>query len=183
MSRIFFYKKFSFQMIAAVTVTFMFLNALLPLNLSSVETEAIHYPFRLMTSLENATYNLREPINIPLYLENIGNENVTLEYPTAKHFDFVIYDKNFNQIYRLGENRGFVAIWLPPRNMEPGETINATLTWYQETGWEVISRVGQPDFEIRYYWAEPSNYYVIGIFTSATYDINIQTPAMRITII
>jgi hypothetical protein len=164
-------------MVIAVTAIFMLLNAFLPLNFSHLKTETTYYPFKLTMSLEKITYSLREPINIILYLENIGNESVTLEYPSPSHFDSIICDENFNQVYGLGEHRGWVTLWLPPHEIEPGETINTTLTWYQEVGFKRV----EPGV-IYYYWAKPGIYYVTGIFTSATYNVTLNTPAIRITI-
>lgn len=168
--------KSPFQMITAVTVIFMLLNAFLPLNFSPVKAEATQYPFKLITSLENTTYRLGEPINVTLCLENIGNESLTLEHPSQ--FDFIICDENFNQVYKWGEHHGFVGLWLPPHKIEPGEIISTTSTWYQEVGFKRV----EPGV-IHYYWAKPSTYYVTGVFTSATYNVTLNTPAIRITII
>jgi hypothetical protein len=171
--------KYPFQMIAAVTVAFMFLNAFLPLN-SSPSAETTQYPFKLTTTLGKVTYKLREPVNITLSLKNIGNENATVR--SVPHpFDFIVYDENFIKVYRFGEDHGYTAIYRPPHTMTPKETINGKLTWHQSIGFEVIGRVGQPDFKIIYHWAKPGSYYIIGVFT--TYNVTVQTPPIRITII
>lgn len=167
------------QMIAAVTVAFMFLNAFLPLN-SSLSAETTQYPFKLTTTLGKAAYKLREPVNITLSLKNIGNENTTVR-PIPYPFDVIVYDENFIKVYRLGENRVYDTMRHPPYTMTPEETINDTLTWHQSIGFEVIGSVGQPGFKIIYHWAKPGSYYIIGVFT--TYNVTLQTPPIRIIII
>jgi hypothetical protein len=162
-------------------MVFALLNAFLPLSIS-LQAQRTRYPFKLSTTIEKTTYQLREPINITLRLENVGSENVTLEYQFTL-FDFIIYDENFRQIYRWGKYVGSIGIWLPPYKMKPGGNFNTTLTWYQSVGFEVIGDVGAPDFEIRYYWAEPGKYYLTGIFADYHGEFRLQTPAVRITII
>jgi len=167
------------QMVTAVTIMFMFLNAFLPLN-SSLIAETTQYPFKLTTTLGKPAYKLREPINITPSLKNIGNENATVR-SVPNPFDFIVYDENFIKVYRYGENHGYATMYYPPYTMTPEETINDTLTWHQSIGFEVIGRVGQPDFKIIYHWAKPGSYYIIGVFT--TYNATLQTPPIRITII
>lgn len=167
------------QMVTAVTITCMVLTAFLPINLLSIETEAIQYPFKLTTRLEKTTYNLREPVNIKFSIENIANENATINLVPSP-FDFIVYDENFVKVYREAENVGYDTVYHPPHIIKPGEALNITEIWYQNTSWKSFSAIGTPDFEIRYYWAEPGNYYVTGIFY---YITEIKTPPIRITII
>jgi hypothetical protein len=156
-----FLTKSAFQTSAVTSVmALVILNAFLPLNFS-LQAETTQYPFKLTTILEKTTYQLREPINITLCLENIGNENVTLHYPSNLR-DIIVYDENFNKIYGYSEDRLYPDIYHARYVIKPGEVINFPETWHQS--------------------AEPGNYYVTGIFTSA-YRIMLQTPAVRITII
>jgi hypothetical protein len=166
--------------IIASVMVFILLNAFVPLDFSA-QAEAIEYPFKLTTTLEKTTYKLREPVNITLCLENIGNENITLQFAIDRE-DFIVYDENFIQVYRLDEDRGYVTVYLPPHIMKPGETSNFTLTWYQSTGWETSGTIGTPDFEIIYHWAKPGTYYITGVFISGTNNVTLQTPPIRITI-
>lgn len=164
------------QMVITATTIFMFLNAFLPLNFSSFEAGATQYPFKLTISLEKTSYKLKEPINITLYMQNIGEESIFLRHP--KQFDFIVYDDVFNKVYKLGEHSGWVALWQPPIEVEPGEIVNTTRTWYQDIGFERV----EPGL-IHYYWAKPGTYFVTGVFSSATYNVTLETPAIRITII
>jgi hypothetical protein len=171
--------KSPYQTIIAVTVTFILLNAFFPLPF---QAESTQYPFKLTITLEKTTYKLREHVYIKFYLKNIANENLTIQFPWQEIDDFIVYDENFVKVYRLNEERVFADVLNPPRTMKPGETLNWTLTWYQSTGWEVLGTVGNPDFEIRYYWAEPGVYYIVGIFESETYTVTVRTPPLMITI-
>lgn len=169
-----------YQTVVAVTVVCMFLNVFFPLNFS-LSAEATQYPLKLTITIEKTTYQLKEPVNITLSLTNIGNENVTIQFPRDRD-DFIVYDENFIKVYREAENAVYDAAVHPPHIMKPGETGNFKLTWYQSTGWEVVGRVGQPDFKIIHYWAEPGVYYIVGVFISSTYNLTLQTPPIRITI-
>lgn len=163
-------------MIAGVAIIFMFLNAFLPLNFSPVEAEATEYPFKLTIALEKTTYQLREPVEAILYLQNIANEDVTYRHPSQ--LDLVVYDARFHQVFRWGEWHGWILMWVPPQKIEPGEIRNFTLTWYQEVGFE---RIEQGVYNK--YWAQPGTYYVLGFFSSYTYSLELETPAIRFRIV
>lgn len=170
-----FLTKYPFQTtVIASVVAFMLLNAFVPLNFSA-QAETTKYPFKLTLALEKTTYKLREPINLTLHLQNIGEQSVLTD---LREFDSIIYDENLNEIYRWSKDHGWIANVPPATEIEPWKILNVTyMTWYQSIG---FTRVGPG--EIEYYWAKPGAYYVTGLFYSYYYNVTLETPAIRITI-
>lgn len=170
------------QMVTAATITFMLLNALLPLNFSPVEAETTEYPFKLTIALEKTAYRLRETVNVTWILTNIGEENVTLYHSRDHICDFIVLDENFNQVYWRKLHFGQFPVISPYPPIAPGDNMTYTGFWSQiydeiEVNFEVSPWV------IKFDQVLPGTYYVSGIFESPTYDIKLETPPLRITII
>lgn len=169
--------KSPFQMVTWVTITFMLLNAFLPLNLSSVEAEATEYPFKLIITLEKTTYKLTELVNATWTLMNIGEENVTLYHSADTLFDFVVYDEDFIHVFRYRSEWGIPMVYHPFAPIPPGHRITLTGFWDQ-----IYDGSGNVKQELWHKEVPPGTYYVSGIFSSATYNVKLRTPAIRITV-
>ena len=177
-SGMFSHKKYSFQMIAAVTVTFMFLNALLPLNFLSVGAEATEYPFKLVMTLDRTTYKLGDLVNVTWILINVGEENVTLYYSVDHLLDFVVYDANFIRVYRYRSQWGGVLGILPLAPIPPGDRMTLTGSWEQ-----TYDSSGKVRPELWHKKVPPGIYHIAGIFRSGTYNVTLTTSVIRIAII
>ena len=162
------YRTFSVKsplhIIAGVAIIFMFLNAFLPLP---VETEATEYPFKLTIALEKTMYKFGELISVTWILTNIGEENITLYHSADSALDFIVYNENFNHVYR--HDRLVPSIWFPFNPIPPSS--NWTLTEFWDPIYDVSGN------------APPGIYYLSGIFSSTTYRITLQTPAIRFRIV
>ena len=165
------------HMIAGIAIIFMFLNAFLPLNFSPVEAEATEYPFKLTIALEKTTYNLGELINVTWTLINIGEENVTLYHSADTLFDFIVYDENFIHAFRYGSEWGTLTVYYPFAPIPPGDKRTLTGFWDQ-----IYDGSGNVRQELWHKEVPPGTYYVSGIFSSATYNVKLKTPAIRITV-
>ena len=171
------------QMVTAATITFMLLNALLPLNFSPVEAETTEYPFELTIALEKTAYRLGETVNVTWILTNIGEENVTLYHGRDHIRDFIVLDENFNQVYwrRLHVGRFLMILPYPP--IAPGDNMTCTGFWSQIYDEKEVN-FGVSPWVIKFNHVPPGTYYVSGIFESPTYDhIKLETPPIRITIL
>ncbi|MDH7476862.1 MAG: hypothetical protein QHH17_00570 [Candidatus Bathyarchaeota archaeon] len=175
--------KSPFQMVTMVTMTFILLNAFLPLNFSPVEAEATESPFKLIITLEKTTYKLTELVNVTWTLINIGEENKTL-YGAGTDFlgDFRVYDEDFNLVYQHSHYIGTITVYYPYPPIPPGGNVTCTETWEQiyddlEVNFETSPWI------IRLKHVPPGTYYISGYFWSPTYNITMETTPLRITII
>ena len=165
------------QLVTAVTIVFMFLNTFMPLNFSPIEAEATAYPFKLKITLEKTTYKPRELVNVTWILINIGEENITLYHSADILFDFIVYDEDFLHVFRYRSEVGIPMIYLPFTPLPPSHNWTVTECWdqtYDGSG-DVIPALWHKE-------VSPGIYYVTGFFSSSTYRIKLQTPAIRITI-
>jgi len=163
------------QMITAVTIIVMFLNTFLPLNFSPVKAEATEYPFKLKITLEKTTYKPRELVYVTWSLTNIGEENVTLY--SSDMFGFVIRDENFNHVYRKGSRVSMVLYPFPP--IAPGKNRTSTDVWRQVFDDQILK------LQNTYYVLKkvlPGTYYVSGYSWISTYNVELETPPVRITV-
>jgi len=163
------------QMVTAVTIVVMCLNTLLPLNLAPVEAEATEYPFKLKITLEKTTYKPGEQVNVTWTLTNIGEENITLY--SSDMLGFVIRDKDFNHVYRKGSRGLAVVIPYPP--IPPSENRTSTDVWRQVYDDRILK------LQNIYYVLKkvpPSTYYVSGYSWISTYNVELETPPVRITV-
>jgi len=170
--------KSSLQMVTAVTIVFMCLNAFLPLNLSSVEAEATAYPFKLKIILEKTAYKSRELVNVTGILTNIGEDNLTLYHSADIEFDFIVYDENFLHVFQYSNEWFIPAIYLPFPPIPPNNNVTLTGFWNQ-----IYDGSGKITPELWGKRVPSGTYYVTGFFLCTTYKLRIQTPAIRITII
>ena len=169
----------------ATAIIFMFLNAFLPLNFS-FQAEATKYPFKLAISLEKTTFKLGEPVNITWTLTNVGEENVVLYNSRDDPPDFLIVDENFIHIFRYRSYVGVLQVIYPIARIAPGDEISIKGTWKQIYDNQFMT-LPSPYYVSGYSWSPrkvpQGTYYVSGIFSSATYDVIIETPVIRITIL
>ncbi|HEY4674657.1 MAG TPA: BsuPI-related putative proteinase inhibitor [Candidatus Bathyarchaeia archaeon] len=167
-----------YSMIIGATIVFMFLNAFLPLNLSSVETEATQYPFKLAIALEKTTYRPGDLVNVTWTLTNLGEENVTLYNSRDDPLDFIVRDEDFNHVFRYRTYHGVFLIVGPVAQIAPNGNIIFAGTWEQIYDNVLESR--NPTMFMR---VLPGIYYVSGFFKSTTYNVAFETTPIRITII
>lgn len=165
------------QLVTGVTIVSMCLNIFLPLNFLSVETQATEYPLKLITTLEKTTYKPGERIKVTWTLINIGEENLTL-YTTRDRFDFVVYDENFIHVFQYGSYIFIAQIVLPWAPIPPNGNATATAFWKQ-----IYDGSENTIPELWLKKVPPGTYYLTGIFDSLTYDVQLQTPPIRITIV
>ena len=169
--------KSPFQIISAVTIALMFLNMFLPLNFTSVEAEATAYPFKLKMTLEKTAYKSRERVNVTCILLNIGEENITLYHSADFLFDFIVYDEDFLHVFRHRSVWGIPMVYYPFVPIPP--SANRTITGFWDQTYDGSGNVIP---ELWHKEVPPGTYYVTGLFSSSTYRIKLQTPAIRITI-
>ncbi|NIO38526.1 hypothetical protein GTO27_12640 [Candidatus Bathyarchaeota archaeon] len=164
------------QLVTAVTIVFMCLNTFLPLNFSPIEAEATEYPFKLKITLEKTTYKLGEPVNVTWTLTNIGEENVTL-YSSRDLSGFLVRDENFIHVYRQGNRVWLVIHPSPP--IATGENWTSTEVWRQVYDDQILK------LQNAYYVLKkvpPGTYYVSGYSWIPTYNIELETPAVRVSV-
>jgi len=178
LNRVFSVEKSSFEMILAATVAFMFLNALLPLNFSSVGAEATEHPFKLIITLDRTTYKVGELVNVTWILINVGEENVTLYNSVDILLDFVVYDANFIRVYRYRSQRGGILGIYPFAPIPPGDKMTLTGSWKQ-----TYDSSGKVRPELWRKEVPPGTYHIAGIFHSSTYNVTLTTSVLRIAII
>jgi len=165
-----FLSKSPLQTAAGVTAIFMVLNILLPLN-PPAKVEASHWPFKLTMMVEKTNFEIGEPVNVTLTLENIANETITIYYSRDHRFSY-IYDQNNIKVCPVSY---VVAMMLVPIEMEPGEVIYVTYTWKQ---YYIQSEIAPNYQQVR-----PGRYRIIGTFYSPTFDyLTVETPPITITI-
>jgi len=162
-------------MVMITAVFFMFLNAFLPLDFL---LEATEYPFKLKINLEKTMFRLGEPVNVTWILTNIGNEKVTLYNSRDDTPDFLIRDANFNYVFQYGSYFGILTVIYPIGTIASGDSMTTTGMWEQ-----IHDGSHKVDSELSFKQVPPGTYYVAGIFDSATYDVVIETPVIRITIL
>lgn len=172
------FKKSPLQMAAATTIIFMFLNAFLPVNFSSVKAEAIEYPFKLIITLEKTAFKLEEPVNVTWILTNIDDENVTLYNSCDDPLDFLIRDENFNDVFRYRSYVSVIQVIYPFAPIAPGDNMTMTGIWKQ-----IYDGSGTIHPVLWYKQVPPGSYYVFGAFRSSTYGLEFETSPLRITII
>jgi hypothetical protein len=162
----------------------MFLNALLPLSFP-VQAEATEYPFKLTIALEKTTFKVEEPVNITWVLTNIGQENVTLYNSRDFPLDFLVRDQGFTNVFRYRSYVGVLQVIYPFAPIMPSDNMTMADVWKQIYD-DRFLKLPDPYNGVGHFWSPkkvfPGTYYVSGIFHSATYGVNIETPVMRITI-
>jgi len=147
---------------------------------AGIMVEASHFPLKLTMILNKTTFEVEEPVNFTLVLENIGNETLTI-HSGGDHFSFIVYDKNGSKVYE--PDPVWLAVYVPPEHLPPGLALRAQgpwLAWYQQytpifRGWGE-----EPLFEYRK--APPGAYQIVGQFISHTLNFTIETPTVIITI-
>lgn len=165
------------QIVSIIVIMFMLLNAFLPQNFLPVRAETTTYPFKLTITLEKSVYELGEWVNVTWTLVNLGEENVTL-YTSRDLFDFIVYDENFAYVFRYGKYTGFLAVYLPFSPIPPSGNKTLTRSWKQ-----IYDPSATIPPEMRSKAVQSGMYYIVSVFDSATYNVILKTPAIRITIV
>lgn len=168
-------KNLSYQTIVISVIAFTLLNAFVPLNLPS-QAETTSYPFKLTITLEKTTYKSGENINVTWILTNIGNETLTLYSSRDDVPDFMVRDVNSNYVFRYKAYIGTYQIIYPIAQIEPGHNVTLVGLWKQIYDGSAIVRV--PFKQV-----PPGTYYASGLLISYTYNVELETPPVRITII
>jgi hypothetical protein len=168
--------------VVASVAIFMFLSSFSPITFSA-QAETTRYPFKLTVAMEKTAFTVGEPINVSWTLTNIGDKNVTLYSSEDILLDFMVRDENLDPVfdyrsffdYRSYNLWAFVIFPYPP--IAPGNNVTITGTWRQIYDGSSLIR--------KQLWLTqvvPGTYYVSGIFSSYTYSMELETPAIRITI-
>jgi hypothetical protein len=153
--------------VVASVALLMFLNAFFPLA-SQLQTETTKYPFELAIGLEKTTFKVGEPIQLTWTVTNIGKENTTLYYSADDTFNYLIYNENLIPVNKYVVGR-FCVVY-PLLTLSPGANLTTRGSWNQ-----ICSTSGQQ--------ALPGTYYVTGFFRGGTYNMTLETPLTKITIL
>jgi len=128
--------------------------------------EASHSPLRLIMILNKTTFKVKEPLNIHLILENIGNETLTLCFSDGIDFPvFVVYDEKGSKVFDLREDL-FLIPSHQPFDLPPKQSNGVALTWYLEL--------------------QPGTYQIVGIYNGGLgfmLGFTIKTEPITITIV
>jgi len=173
-----FSKSLSYQAVVVSVIFFMLLNAILPLD-SSLQTHANKYPFKLTIALKKSTYDLGEPVNVTWILTNIGEENVTLYNSRDDPLDFVLRDENFLHVFRYRSYYVVAMVLYPFAPIMPGDNLTIIGVWEQIFDQGFVET--EPGFW-RPRQVPPGTYYLTGVFSSATYNVSLETPVLKIEI-
>lgn len=148
---------------------------------TEIKVNATQYPFKLTMSLSKTELKLGDPVNISLFLEYTGNENLTLVFSCGKdQLSFTVYDEKNSSVYDKYSNTVYAAIYMPTA-VVLGWYQNITYTWYQEDGL-VYQGIGQ-DPPAYYNKVSAGTYHIVGVFISHTLNLTIETPPITITIL
>jgi hypothetical protein len=131
-------------------------------------TENIVDDLELTMSLQKATFNIGEPINITFTVTNIGSQTISYTH-LAPEFDFIVSNSSNSKLYQWSLYQMFPMItWVTP--LDPGHNVNSTLTWPQTCNQTVYNNEGTP--------VSPGQYSIIGIFV----HFNLQTSPIQVSI-
>lgn len=123
------------------------------------------FGLKLTMTLQKTVYNLGEPINISLTLNNIGNQTINCTYGALGwRFDFRVYNGTNDGIYHWSSGRPF-AWELDPITLNSGESLTngqlaGAYVWHQtrNNGPDPIPLSLSPD-PIQ---VDPGTYYIVG---------------------
>lgn len=130
------------------------------LGMYACEVETLHFPLRLRMVLDKTIFEIGEPVDITFFLENIGDDTVTLVFSDGHdRFSFSVFDESGSQIYRL--NLFYAQVYqlmeIPPD----------LACWYVHTWWQQ---------------AMQGSYHVVGSFVSGTFNITLTTQPVPLTV-
>ena len=80
---------------------------------------------------EKSIYRLGETINLTLVVTNDSDRAFQAVFPSAKRYDFAVYDADDNLVWRWSADRGFAQA-LTPLEIKPGERAVFTAEWQQQ---------------------------------------------------
>lgn len=130
------------------------------LGMHACEVETLHFPLRLRMMLDKTTFEIGESVDITFFLENIGDDTVTLVFSDGQdRFSFSVFDERGSRVYR--PNLFYAQVYLPMA-IPPGLACWHVHTWWQQ--------------------AMQGSYYVVGSFVSGTFNITLTTPPVPITV-
>ena len=84
---------------------------------------------QLTASIAKASFQIGEPVNITITLQNIGLWPLRFTYYPPL-LDFVVYDEADKEIFRCGDT-ALIDLWVTPITLWPTQTRTAILTWNQ----------------------------------------------------
>jgi len=95
---------------------------------------------------------ISEPVKIMIAIENHGEEDQTLTFPTSKTCDFIVQNRFGRKIYRWSDDKAFQQA-IKYVTIPAGETWSQNLTWKQ---------IGTFLFPLLHYKVLPGTYYITG---------------------
>lgn len=136
---------------------------------AGIMVEASRFPLKLTMILNKTTFEVEEPVNMTFYLENIGNETLTMVFSDGHdRFSFNVLDENDSLIY---ESHWFYPTVYIPMDVPPRLARITTQTWWQKTN------IGDGTQQVKL-----GKYKIVGLFISGTFDFTIETPPITIRI-
>jgi len=72
--------------------------------------EGINMNYGISMSTDKMSYSINEPIKMTLKIFNYNEENVVFHFNNAQRYDFIIEDKEGNEIWRWSEDRMFAMV-------------------------------------------------------------------------
>ena len=120
-----------------ISIFFLFFMLMISnLNIYSVESTAKdetdqYDDLRITVETDKERYKwIFEPIIINITIENVGEEEIILDFPTTKHYDFSVHNTFGFEVYKWSENKYFSPVF-NKINIFAGEKISYSLTWNQ----------------------------------------------------
>jgi len=110
---------------ATVLLTWLIAWKPIPTSVSIVEDG-----ITLTISLQKTEFRLGENIDVSLTLTNNRYENVTFGFSSSYQYDFIIYDKNFEEVCAWSDNKVFAQA-LTSITLEPGKSRTWIWNWDQ----------------------------------------------------
>lgn len=109
---------------------------------------------------------LFEPVKISIAIENQGDEDQTLTFPTHQTCDFIVWKESGRKIYQWSDGKVFLQTF-------KDVTIPAGETWWQNLTWK---QIGTLFFPLLHYKVLPGKYYITGQIPTLdkTYEDTVQ---------
>jgi hypothetical protein len=143
-------------------------------------------PLQFSMQIDKTEYNMGENITMTFWLKNTSNKTITITYPDFNvyfgHvvlFDFIITDMNGTEIYRWSSVHAHLCAKYK-FTLNPGEEINQTNFWSQDTYWEE-GKVPAGTYYIRAAMPSSGAGAMFGV-TGNTHGIRLETPSIMFLI-
>jgi hypothetical protein len=112
-------------------------------------------PLELSIQLDKCEYQQGENVTITISLKNVGNETITVSWPSYScsdgvdmYFDFIVMDGNGTKVSQWYYGRGLLASVLT-RTLDPGQQLTNVYTWMQDTGWPDFAQVPKGTYSVK----------------------------------